>query len=303
MNRGYFRFWRKQRDWAFASNPSAVALWVYLLREAKFKTIRKEFKKKVIDVKPGQQLVGRKQISIATGISESQVERLLKKFESEQQITQETSNKCRLITIKNWEIYHGDCTTDDTTNDTTDDTTSGQQADNKRTTDDTHLKKEKKERRKERKKSQSKIQNKSKDDNYNYNSNNKIEPKKKLTDSSSQKKINNCVMEILKEFTFPDIFNDKFANPIFEEHCNIMKTRGWCNKKECVNDFKGIEKKLKGITLKNPKASRKYLSEVLKNFREEKAEVLNERKTNPIIEPLAGLVNQVVKKGGGADGE
>jgi len=80
MYRGYVKLWRKEKDWAFSRNPLAVALWVFLLREANHAITRREFKSEIIDILPGQLLTGRKYISIETGISESSVERLLKKF-------------------------------------------------------------------------------------------------------------------------------------------------------------------------------------------------------------------------------
>ena len=40
-----------------------------------------------------------------TGISESGVQRILKVFENEQQIEQQTTSTSRLITVKNWSDY------------------------------------------------------------------------------------------------------------------------------------------------------------------------------------------------------
>lgn len=129
MHRGYIKLWRKGKDWVFADRPLALALWVNLLWEANGKPTRKVFKGKVIDIKKGQLLTGRKYLSKLTGIPEATVERYLKCFETEQQIIQETSNKNRLITIVNWEMYQTRKTPDDTGGGTTDDTTNGQQMD------------------------------------------------------------------------------------------------------------------------------------------------------------------------------
>ena len=50
-------------------------------------------------------ITGRKVIGKQFNISESKVQRVLKKLEIEQQIEQQTSNANRLISIVNWENY------------------------------------------------------------------------------------------------------------------------------------------------------------------------------------------------------
>lgn len=49
---------------------------------------------------PGQLITGRKAISDKLRVTESKVQRVLKCYESEQQIEQQTGNRNRLITIK-----------------------------------------------------------------------------------------------------------------------------------------------------------------------------------------------------------
>jgi len=81
------------------------AIWCYLLLKATHKNQDKIFKGKRITLKEGQLITGRKVISSVFKISESKVQRILKAFESEQQIEQQTSNANRLITIINWKQY------------------------------------------------------------------------------------------------------------------------------------------------------------------------------------------------------
>ena len=129
MYQGYIKLWRKVRDWAFFQKPLALALWVTLLCEANHRPTRKFFKGKIIVIEPGQLLTGRKYLAEMVGISESSVEKYLKQFEEEQQITQQTSSKSRLITIKNWPQYQEGHTAEQTTCYTT----KRQQKDNKKT--------------------------------------------------------------------------------------------------------------------------------------------------------------------------
>lgn len=74
----------------------------------------------IILIKAGQLITGRKQLTEATGIPETTIERILKGFESEHQIGQQKTNKYRVITILNWEEHQ---------NRTPERTTNGQQTD------------------------------------------------------------------------------------------------------------------------------------------------------------------------------
>lgn len=81
------------------------SVWIYLLLEATHTNQPKIFKGNKIILKRGQLITGRKKISEKFNISESKIQRILKMFEKEQQIKQQTSNKNRLITILNYNKY------------------------------------------------------------------------------------------------------------------------------------------------------------------------------------------------------
>lgn len=81
------------------------AVWCYLLLNATHKEQPVLFKGEKIILKPGQLITGRIKIAEHFKISESKVQRILKSFESEQQIEQQISNKNRLITILHWDLY------------------------------------------------------------------------------------------------------------------------------------------------------------------------------------------------------
>jgi hypothetical protein len=67
--------------------------------------VEKEFGGERIKLQPGQLITGRKKISSTLKVSESKVQRILKRFEIEQQIEQQSSNKNRLISILGWDKY------------------------------------------------------------------------------------------------------------------------------------------------------------------------------------------------------
>lgn len=82
-----------------------LAIWVWLLLNVTHDGIDVVFQGERLTLKSGQITVGRGQISRALHISESKVQRVLKCFENEQQIEQQMSSKCRLISVKNWGKY------------------------------------------------------------------------------------------------------------------------------------------------------------------------------------------------------
>lgn len=86
-------------------HSSYVHLWVHLLYKANWRSREFMSKGEIIQLKPGQFITGRDQLSAETGIHRSSIERILKVFEKEQQIEQQKTNKGRLITILSWDKY------------------------------------------------------------------------------------------------------------------------------------------------------------------------------------------------------
>ena len=87
-----------------------LAVWIYLLLKATHTERDIIFEGERITLKPGQFTTGRKVISQEWGINvnESKIQRILKTFEIEQQIEQQTTPRCRLISILNWQEYQLD---------------------------------------------------------------------------------------------------------------------------------------------------------------------------------------------------
>lgn len=99
-----------------------LAIWTWLLLNVTHNGVDVIFKGKRITLLAGQMTVGRRQIAEELKISESKVHRVLSWFESEQQIEQQTSSQCRLITVKKWSTFQSS------------EQQSEQQVNNKRTT-------------------------------------------------------------------------------------------------------------------------------------------------------------------------
>lgn len=86
-----------------------LAIWIYLLTEASWGGNHDVmFQGQRYTLKPGEFTTGRKRIAEALHVSESKVQRVLKAFESEQQIEQRTDRQCRLISIVKWSEYQED---------------------------------------------------------------------------------------------------------------------------------------------------------------------------------------------------
>lgn len=103
---GWVKIHRKILDNPISCKDSDyLAVWIYLLLNATHKEYDALFKGKRITLQKGQLITGTISISKKMNINKDKVQRILKSFENDKQITQQTSNKNRLISIINWNEY------------------------------------------------------------------------------------------------------------------------------------------------------------------------------------------------------
>lgn len=102
---GYIKLWRCLLDNPMAQKPYYAWLWVVLILKANHRPNKFMWNGKIIVIKEGQLITGRRKLSIETGISQSTIEDILKFLESQHQIQQQKTTKFRLITIVEWEKY------------------------------------------------------------------------------------------------------------------------------------------------------------------------------------------------------
>lgn len=106
---GYLKLYRKMMDNPIVTKDAEhLAIWIFLLTEARYMPEDSLFGGKKITLQPGQLTTGRKQIADKIRVTESKVQRVLKLFESEHLIEQQTSSRNRLISIINWNTYQSD---------------------------------------------------------------------------------------------------------------------------------------------------------------------------------------------------
>lgn len=102
---GWIKIHRQLKEKAYYKDSEFIHLWLHLLLCANHANGEYLNGYEIIKLKKGQFVTGRKKLSLETGISESKIERILKVFESEQQIEQQTNSRNRVISILSWDKY------------------------------------------------------------------------------------------------------------------------------------------------------------------------------------------------------
>jgi hypothetical protein len=109
MSNGWIKLHRKTLDNPIVmKDTDHLAVWMWLLLNATHSDHDTIYEGERITLKAGQFITGRKIISKELKINESKIQRILKTFEIEQQIEQQTNPRCRLISILRWTDYQLD---------------------------------------------------------------------------------------------------------------------------------------------------------------------------------------------------
>lgn len=134
MNNGFIKLHRKFLNWEWRDKPEMVALFIHFLLLAN----HKEGKWQGQVIKPGQFVTGLKSLSKTTGISVQTLRTCITKLKSTGEITNQSTNQFRLISIVNWQEYQSKSTSESTS-----DLTFNQQSTNNQLTPNKKDKKEK----------------------------------------------------------------------------------------------------------------------------------------------------------------
>lgn len=105
MNEGWIKLHRKVMHSGYYTDSFAVHLWIHLLLEASHGKKKTMFNGKLIELKEGQFITGRKKLSAQTGISEKVIRKWLNIFEINQQLAIENTSGGSCISILNYKSY------------------------------------------------------------------------------------------------------------------------------------------------------------------------------------------------------
>lgn len=130
--RGWIALHRQFVEWEWFDKPEMVQLFIYLLISA----THDDTQWRGIDVKRGQVITSLEKISSATSLSVRTIRTCLKRLISTNEITSETTNQYRLITVCKYDKYQELSTTSDKRNDKQNDRQSVKRATSKRQAND-----------------------------------------------------------------------------------------------------------------------------------------------------------------------
>lgn len=105
---GWIKIHRRITESGFWTDSNAVHLWIHLLITATYSSKKTLFNGRIVELKEGQLITGRKKLSAETGISEQIIRKWLELFEINQQITIEKTNAGSCISIINYKNYQQD---------------------------------------------------------------------------------------------------------------------------------------------------------------------------------------------------
>ena len=101
MDNGYILLHRKITKWQWYHDASVFSLFVDLLLDANYEDSKVGF----LTVKRGQCLTSLKRINERTGLTYQQIRTALSKLEKSGEINKQTTNRCSIITINNYDDY------------------------------------------------------------------------------------------------------------------------------------------------------------------------------------------------------
>ncbi|EAE1298266.1 hypothetical protein EP04_01780 [Listeria monocytogenes] len=130
---GYIALHRKIIDSWIWQDPEFYRLWSYCLIKASFKERDVFIGQQIVNLKPGQFVIGREKLEAKMNIGLQKPRsaltwwRRLQKLENDKMLNIKSNNKYSIITIVNWELYQSDSASNEQQTE--------QQTNNRRTTD------------------------------------------------------------------------------------------------------------------------------------------------------------------------
>jgi len=103
MSKGFMFLPGEFRKWGWYKNSNMVHMLIHLMYEANYQ----DSTYMGVAIKRGQLATGRKQLAVETGMSEREVRTCLERLTNDQQIVTQTTNRFSIITVCNYDSWHG----------------------------------------------------------------------------------------------------------------------------------------------------------------------------------------------------
>ena len=101
MNEGWIKLHRRFLKWEWFELSEMIKLFIYFLLKANFE----DKNWKGIEVKRGQFITGRKQLSAELQMSEQKIRTCIERLKSTNEITMQSTNKYSIVTVLNYDSY------------------------------------------------------------------------------------------------------------------------------------------------------------------------------------------------------
>ena len=103
MSKGFMFLPGEFRKWGWYKNSNMVHMLIHLMYEANYQ----DGTYMGVTIKRGQLATGRKQLAAETGMTEREVRTCLERLTNDQQIVIQTTNRFSVITVCNYDSWHG----------------------------------------------------------------------------------------------------------------------------------------------------------------------------------------------------
>jgi hypothetical protein len=105
MHRGHVKIWRKVEESGLLGHPKAWALFTWLLINATWKPLKYATRYGVIEIKPGQVIIGRERLAKVLKQSSKNIRTALNLLKTTGVVASESNNHFTVITIVKWLDY------------------------------------------------------------------------------------------------------------------------------------------------------------------------------------------------------
>ncbi len=105
MSNGWIKLHRQLLNHWTAQDPEAMAVWIRILMLANHGTQTKAVNKCLVTINRGQLIYGRKMFSLASGVSEMKLRRIIKHLVDDSMINQRVTSQYSVLTVLSYDQY------------------------------------------------------------------------------------------------------------------------------------------------------------------------------------------------------